>query len=344
MAESFKVSVIIPAIDPVTAKPVTPGTYAGLPDGVDVNMVDVLDNDRSSIAKRARYYLSAVPRQLRLGLRTPKPDLVLSMGLPITTLGIAWLTSALRGARFIADVRDLPFETAEEVGYLKNSKVLAILRRTETFFLQRADAVLTNSPRYKPALAARGVDIERITVAPIGYDNFDEPSAEAVVHWRDRLETELSPDTCMIGVYSGTLGYAFPVEEVLKGAQALANDRRFGFVFLGDGQRLDEFREYAVTHNLNATFPGRVNKQDVMAVCRAADYGIYPASLGKFSSAILGNKVFDYLGAKRPVLYVGEDSAVRDLINELGAGLTVGWVAQTTLPQPYVACGMNETF
>lgn len=324
LANRFQVSVILPMIDPVTAKLVTQETFSGLPDSVDVRLIRVTDNDRSSLLRRALYYLSAMPKQLLLGLRVPRPKIVLSMGLPVTTLGIAWITSVLRRAYFVVDVRDLPFDTAAELGYLKNRHFIGVLRGLEGFLLRRADAVLVISPRHKPHIAERGVDAKRITIASVGYDNFEETPKNIITEWRTALQMDLAPETQLIGVYSGTLGYAFPVEEILEGAKKLTEDKRFGFVFLGDGQRLDEFRNFANTHKLNAHFTGRVNKRDVMAICRAAGYCIYPANRGTFSSAILGNKVFDYLGAGQPVLYVGEDSAVWDLIDELDAGLYVG--------------------
>jgi glycosyltransferase involved in cell wall biosynthesis len=40
-----------------------------------------------------------------------------------------------------------------------------------------------------------------------------------------------------------------------------------------------------------------------------------------FSAAMLGNKVFDYLGAGKPVVYSGPDSAVSDIITSLDAGI-----------------------
>jgi glycosyltransferase involved in cell wall biosynthesis len=117
------------------------------------------------------------------------------------------------------------------------------------------------------------------------------------------------------------LGHAFPVNEILDGAAELKGDGGIGFVFFGDGQRLDEYRTSSEEREIRAKFPGRVSKSDIHAICRAADFCIYPASPGKFSCAILGNKVFDYLGAGKAIIYIGDDSAVSDVISELKAGI-----------------------
>ena len=323
LSDSFHVSVVIPSIDPVTSKPVTAETY----DGLDFKKVDVIkistsSNDRSSIYKRTRYYLSAMKGQLRAGLKpAKKPSIVLCMGLPLTTLLVAWITAIRNRAFFVVDVRDMPFETAYEVGYIKSRVIIRLALLAENFLLKRADHILTNSPRYKPALINKGVKESRVTVAYIGYDNFAEPSMSSIENWRRNIAEKLAPETEFVGVYSGTLGHAFPVESILEGARLLSNEKKYGFVFLGDGQRMDEFIEASEKYNLNAVFLGRVAKDSVASICRAVDYCIYPAHSGDFSAAILGNKVFDYLGARKPILYIGNDSAVWDLISNTDSGL-----------------------
>lgn len=322
LSDDFDVTVVIPAIDPVTAQPVSEETYGGLDhDTVSVVPVETTVNDRNSLWTRFRYFLSAMRGAFDAGIRHRKVDIVMSMGLPVTLLLVAWIMSLWHRARFVVDVRDMPFDTAFEIGYIKSRFVVAVARGLESFLLRRADAVLTNSPRYKPALARRGVASDRITVALIGYDNFPPPADTAISQARQSMLEKLDPATEFIGVYAGTIGHAFPVDTILEGARLLREDRRLGFVFLGDGQRLEEFRQFAQEYGLNAVFVGRVSKNEVSTICRASDYCLYPAATGEFSGAILGNKVFDYLGALKPVVYVGRDSAVRDLLQEVDAGL-----------------------
>jgi colanic acid biosynthesis glycosyl transferase WcaI len=326
LSESFDVTVVIPRVDPVTAKPVTEETYAGLdPDRVRVMRLPTFRNDRSSLARRALYYLSAMAAQFCAGFRASAPDVVLSMSLPITQLVVAAFVAWARRVPLVVDVRDMPFETAEEVGYIKGRHLLGFFRLLETRMLQRAEVIVTNSPYYKRYLSERGLPGDRMHVAPIGYDDFGEPDPVIVGMWRERLTHALGATRPMlIGIYAGTLGYAFPVDEILRGATLLNDEADIGFVFLGDGQRLEEYRQSAGANRVRAVFLGRVSKADVHAACRAADFCIYPASPGKFSSAILGNKVFDYLGAAKPIIYVGGKGAVADVISELEAGVLCG--------------------
>lgn len=323
LSERFDITVVIPAVDPVTATPVTEETYEGLDaKRVQVVRVPVLKNDRSSKLRRALYFLSAMGSQLRAGFAARHPDLVLTMSLPVTLLFVAALVAWLRRAPLIVDVRDLPFDTAGEVGYLRSRRLIALLKWLETRLLHRARIVLTNSPYYVCYLQERGLSTDRLVLAPIGYDDFGEPTVEHVAKWRSRLLALFGQEPPeFIGFYAGTLGHAFPVEEILDGAALLRDIRGIGFVFYGDGQRIDEYRSLAARRGIRAMFPGRISKSDVHAACRAADFCVYPASPGKFSGAILGNKVFDYLGAGRPVVYVGGGGAVADVLTQLDAGI-----------------------
>lgn len=323
LSEHFHVTVVIPAIDPVTADPVQPESYAGLDETrVDVLTIHVAQNDRTRVARRGWYYLSAMAAQLGIGLRVKRPHAIVSMSLPITQLAVAVTVSIVRGVPLVVDVRDLPFETAAEIGYLRPRRLVRLLIQLETLLLRRAQVVLTNSPHYKRFLIDRGIKEHKLHVAPIGYDDFGPVPEPLVQAWRDRLQSafgERPPK--FIAIYAGTIGHAFPVGRLLDVAQHLSPNGSIGIVLLGDGQRMPEYARRVSQENLPVRFLGRVSKADVHAACRAASVCLYPAGDGIYSAAILGNKIFDYLGAERPIVYVGNGGAVSEVMEQLGAGV-----------------------
>jgi len=195
------------------------------------------------------------------------------------------------------------------------------MKTVEDYCLGKAQFVVTNSPRYKPYLIRKGVMAERIRIAPIGYDDFPPPGNDFVLEWRNKMLGYFEYPPTFLAVYAGTIGYAFPVESILEASELLSDDKNIGFVIFGDGQRKSEFEQICADRSLNMHFPGRVTKSDIHAICRATDICLYPAKQGEFSAAILGNKVFDYLGAEKPIVYTGPDSAVADIVTELGAGI-----------------------
>ncbi len=324
LSEQHFVSVIIPGIDPVTQKKVTDDTCAGLNrQKVKVIKTWTSKSDRSRRWRRVVFFVSAMAGQFWYGMKERRPDLVLSMSVPITQLLVARIIASIRRVPFGINVRDFPVETAREVGYAKSRRFAALMIWLETRIFRSADFILTVSPYYVEFLKERGVDGSKVTLAPIGYDDFTAPAIETIELWRQRMEKSLRKNSgeCFIGLYAGTLGHAFPVEKIMNGAERLRYDTNVGFVFVGDGQREAEFKADMEKKGINGLFLGRQKKADVHAICRAVDFCIYPAAAGKFASGILGNKVFDYLGAGKPILYVGGKGAVRDVIEELGAGM-----------------------
>lgn len=323
LSETWDVTVVLPETDPVTTQPVTSETYAGLDLGrVDVRPVRSITLDRSRKWKRVLFYIVGAMGQFWAGLKTRNVACVLAMSLPVTSLLVATILAFLKRVPLIVDVRDLPFETAIEMGYLRNGLISRFALWLENTCLRRARMVLTNSPHYKPMLEARGIKAARVVVAPIGYDDFEAPADAEVSKWRQDMQSRFTASKpSVLGVYCGTFGHVVEVETVLEAA-GLLNDRPdIGFVCVGSGQRLAEYRAMVADQDLNVVFLGRVPKNAIQPICRAGDFCLYSAKDGKMSAAMLGNKVFDYLGAERPVLYCGPDSAVSEIIDELGAGL-----------------------
>lgn len=322
LAKDYDLTVLIPRIDPVSATEVSEHTYSGLHEKVKVIRVSSSKNNRVSKISRLFYYLTTMCSQAFVTIfKLEKPDLVFSMTLPVTQLALALIVAKVHGVPFVVDLRDLPYDLALEMGYLKNKPFANFLKSLEGFCLRRANKVLTNSPRYVSHIVKKGVSPEDISVAPIGYDDFDEPDKSKIVEWRAKIEAGFPYNPKYIGMYAGTLGFAFPVEQILQSARNLDGRKDIGLAFFGDGQQLEFYKQFASDNGINAFFGGRVEKHDIHAICRAVDFCMYPALDGEFSSAILGNKIFDYLGAKKPILYIGPDSAVSDVIVELDAGV-----------------------
>lgn len=321
----YKVTVLIPKVDPVTSKVVTETDYEGLNKKVRVIPVWTTKNQRASRIARAIFFLSAFFSQAFNIMKLEKHDLVLCMSLPVTQLVLAYFVSRIWSVPLVIDVRDLPFETANELNYLRGfGLVVKGMKRIENSVLCRADHVITNSHWYLEHLERYGVKKERLTLAPIGYDDFPPPTNRDIELSRAQMAEYLPRDANVVLVYVGTLGYAFPLDAFIEAVSLVGEDLKLGALFYGDGQRKQEYEELALHLSANVGFPGRVSKTEVHSICRAADCCLYSCAAGNFSASILGNKIFDYLGAENSVIYMGPHSAVSELIEEVSAGYICG--------------------
>ena len=316
------VVVIVPGIDTLTGE-----RHARLPrfrpwaserrgDGVEIVRVNALRNDRRSKLRRALYYLSFSSFQFLRGILSRRVRVVLTTSMPVSTMLLGWLIARLRGAAFVIDVRDLPADLAIELGYFRGGPVSRLLRRLEYFAYRRADRIVTVSRGMADMLVAAGVPEQGIRVAPIGYDALEDgprspsPLVEAIP-FAGRFTV----------LYSGTMGYVVDVETMLESARLTRDRADILYLFVGDGQRLAEYQERSRRDGSHCHFTGRVAKSLVPEMCRRADVCVYPLVDGRVIAALLGNKIFDYMGAARPTIYVGPPGDVSRLIEAAGAGV-----------------------
>ncbi len=315
-----RIAVVIPDIDPVSATRVEDRHYAGL----DFSRIEVIrlpsaTLDRNSKLSRAWYYLALTYRQWLAGMRIRKPEAVISMSLPLSMLIVARLVSWMRRVPLYVDVRDLPFDVAREVGYAKSSVWTGLAARLEAAIVRSADIAFTVSPRFKAALEKRGC--RRVIFNPIGFDNFGTTSADPRFS-RAGLESLFAPaQVKFLVVAAGTLGHVTEVASLLEAAARLGRRSDIGFLLAGDGQNLALYRQQVARSGANVRFLGRVSKAAIAEICRNADAAYYGSAGGYFTNAMLGNKIFDYMGAGLPVIYHGPDSAVRDIVVPAGCAL-----------------------
>ena len=322
LREIAPVVVVVPGVDTLTGE-----RSAQLPKGkawaterrgenVEIVRVNALQNDRTRKLRRALYYLSFSSLQFLRGLLLPGVRAVLTTSMPASTMLLGWLIARLRRAAFVVDVRDLPTDLAIELGYFSGGPGSRLLRRLEYFAYRRADRIVTVSQGMADLLVVGGVAAERIRVAPIGYDALEDEHREP-----SALVERLPLAGRFIVLYSGTMGYVVDVETVLEAARLTRDREDILYLFVGDGQRLAEYQGLSRRDGSQCVFTGRVPKYVVSEVCRRADVCVYPLIDGRVIAALLGNKIFDYMGAGRPTIYTGPPGDVSRLIEAAGAGI-----------------------
>jgi putative colanic acid biosynthesis glycosyltransferase WcaI len=316
------VVVVVPGVDTLTGERSArlprfwPWSSERRSANVEIIRVNALRNDRSSKLRRALYYLSFSSLQFLRGVLLPRVRAVLTTSMPVSTMLLGWLIARLRGAAFVIDVRDLPTDLAIELGYFRGGSASRLLRRLEYFAYRRADRIVAVSQGMADLLVVGGVPAERIRVAPIGYDALEDEAREP-----SALVAALPLEGRFVVLYSGTMGYVVDVETVLESARLTLDREDILYLFVGDGQRLAEYEARSLRDGSHCVFTGRVAKYEVSEVCRRADVCVYPLIDGRVIAALLGNKIFDYMGAGRPTIYTGPPGDVARLIEAAGAGV-----------------------
>jgi colanic acid biosynthesis glycosyl transferase WcaI len=247
--------------------------------------------------------------------RAGRADVVVA-GLTPSMLGIgAYAVARLRGVPFILDERDLALDAAQQAGLLP-PPLIRMAQRVERFLNARAAKIITVTPGLHRLLIERGVPQEKLVLAPNGYEGAaaDLPAVD-----RAALRERLGWGTSTVLLYAGGLGPMYDLDVVLDALGHFDHDQ-FLFVIMGEGDRKAHYAERSRREGLPVRFDPAVSKAELELVCRAADVCIVPLRNIDRSQLVLSNKLFDYLGAGRPVL-VTAPGDMAALVAEAGAGL-----------------------
>jgi colanic acid biosynthesis glycosyl transferase WcaI len=288
-----------------------------LPDRVQVVRMRISAPRRGSTLSRLRYYAEQCVLSAIQTWQAGRCDVVVA-GLTPSMLGIgAFLAARLRRIPFVLDERDLALDAAEQAGLLPG-RALRLARRVERFLHTRAAMVVTVTPGLRTQLLQRGLAPGRVVLAPNGYDG---PAEDQPGEDRAEVRKRMGWDARTVVLYAGGLGQMYDLDVVLD-ALAQLDDSRFLAAIMGEGERKAHYAARAQQEALPVEFPAPVTKAEVASVCRAADVCVVPLRKLPWAKLAMSNKLFDYLGAGRPVVVTGPGDTA-DLVSEASAGFVV---------------------
>ncbi|MBN2414763.1 glycosyltransferase family 4 protein [bacterium] len=264
---------------------------------------------------RCFWRLPAVRAGLNL-IAGEKVDVILSSAPPYTCHLIGRSLHRRTGIPWIAEFRD------SWVGWLstpaRSGIAAAIDRRMERSVLRESDMVITATAGVRDDLRSRspGLAGKRFRVISNGYDGADFQGVTGAPP-RDRFTL----------TYTGSL-YGKRSPEVLLNATArllerdpsLQSQLRLRFVGRADPAFLRSFER----------FPGIVEYIPYVPHAESIAFLLNSSALlliiddAPVNRGILTGKLYEYLGARRPVLALAPEGEAADLIRELGAGTVAG--------------------
>lgn len=317
------VDAVIPGVDSLTGKTKTSMRKGNTIwrediDGVNVNWVKAAKNRRATVLGRVWYFITSTLWQLIAAFKQPKPDLVISMSVPLSALVASGILARIRGSKFMVDVRDTHIDSAVATGFVKQSLFVRFCMVVEAHVFRRADLCITVTDGMKEMLEAKGVSPEKLLTIHLGFDG--DGVYDACTDWTRNIKDELGLASHHIVLYSGSLGKVFDLETILKAAQKLSHREDIKFVFLGGGQDRERWERFAKHLHIDALFVGEKPKSDVPLFCQAATVAVYAVKDRTPLKAIAGNKVFDYLGSGTPIVCACNDGEVAKLIDQSGGG------------------------
>lgn len=217
---------------------------------------------------------------------------------------------------FVFEVRDIWPQSLVDLGRMSPSHPLV---RTMVWMERRlvrgAGSIVTLPPTGAEYYTEKGLDPDALFWIPNG------------VYLRDLPDATPVPDNPKFTIlFAGIHGIANGLDTVLDAARLL-DEQGYGdkilFRFLGDGGEKPRLVERAAQMGLtNVEFCAPVPKSQVPSEVAKADAGLLILKKSPvFRWGVSPNKLFDYMGAGRPVVYAVEAS--NNPVAEADAGVTV---------------------
>lgn len=248
-----------------------------------------------------------------LKTRSKKTDVIYCAVPSLTGPYLAAKYCEKKNVRFIIDVQDLWPEAFQMV--LNVPVVSSILfypfKLLANGIYKRADAICAVSDTYCQRAMAVNRKVSKSTTVFLGTElaTFDRFAAE-----KPKLEKS---DGEVWLAYCGTLGSSYDLTCVIDALDIL-NNPKIRFIVMGDGPRKDEFEAYTKEMNVNATFVGRLQYNDMCSLLCACDITINPITHMAAQSII--NKHADYAASGLPVVSTQESREYRNLIEKYQMG------------------------
>jgi colanic acid biosynthesis glycosyl transferase WcaI len=273
--------------------------------GVQVHRIATTRFGRDGLAGRALDYLSfhmacgwTLLKLLRRGvvlIAKTDPPLLSLLAAPI---------AKVRRAALINWQQDLFPEVASQLGAnpLPNS-LDRLLRRLRDASLRAANMNVLIGERMREHLAARGIPGSKLCIIENWADEHAiQPKATTASSLRSRLGLEGRFVVC----YSGNLGRAHEFETLLGAAQVLQEDRRFIFLIIGGGAKMDLLKRSVGSLALDnfrfLPYQTRDTLEDSLAAADVHLVSLLPALEG----LIVPSKLYGILAAGRPLIFIGD--------------------------------------
>lgn len=244
----------------------------------------------------------------------PAPDIVVGSSVhPFAAWAGARLADRF-GVPFAFEIRDLWPQTLIDMGRLKPYHPAALaFGWLEKFLCRKACRIVTLLPKADEYLRAIGVSPDRIVWVSNGVEIADET-----------LPPPTAGERAFVLMYFGAHGGANGLENALIAMKRLQNEAlSVRLRLIGDGPDKARLMQLAKEMALsNVSFEPPVRKSDIPSLASEADAFIFNLiDAPVFRYGISSNKLFDYMGAQRPIIFCCNSS--NNPVMDAGAGLTV---------------------
>jgi glycosyltransferase involved in cell wall biosynthesis len=266
--------------------------------------------------KRAANMISNAYRAFWVGsTRNERPDVIFGPSVPLFTGIAALLLAKIKRCPFIFEVRDIWPQALIDLGALSERNPIAIIfKMMEIVLYKQAKKIIAVLPYAYKHICNYGILKENIIWIPNGV--------------KLSRYAEINPYSggtrmTLTVMYLGGFSLTHDIDTIIEAARILKDEKGFKFIIIGGGKGKDKCEETVRLHSLNnIIFKDPVNKVEIPHVLEEADVLIASVrNTPVYQFGINSNKIFDYLGSGRPIIFAG--NTPNDPVTDACAGITI---------------------
>jgi glycosyltransferase involved in cell wall biosynthesis len=291
-------------------------------EGIDVIYIKNSYDNSFGFIKRIWSFIRFMFISTFLAFKEKDIDLVFATSTPLTVGFPALLLKWFKGKNYIFEVRDLWPEVPIQMGIIKNSIIIHLLKYFEKKIYQNSVHIIALSPGMLEGVLKAGIKSSKLTMIP-NMSKIEQfylrPKNKYLMNKYD-----LSEDNFYI-IHFGAMGLANGLDYILDAAKIIQNMKFYNIVFLfaGKGGQEDHLKSRVIKEKINnVKFLGAFNMRDMAEIVNIADCSIITFANIPILTTNSPNKLFDSLSAQKPVI-VNSPGWTKKMVEEYNCGAYV---------------------
>lgn len=303
-------------------------------DGVSVYRILNYIPQRPTPLKRVLYYGTFGIQALLPALASGRPDVIVCVTPPLELSISASILKLLWRVPFVLWIKDLVPDIAIQLGMLKNSLLISLARRLETFAYTTATKLLVLGGSFAENICNKGVPAQKVSVVSDWVNTElirpDIPGAA----FRQKYEVDAG---AFVVLHAGNIGDKQRLELLVRSAKVLHGRKDIQFLIVGDGARKADVVAEAKGLGLsNVKFLPLQPQEQFPEMLAAADVLILHQHAG-VTDSVIPSKLLTYMAAGRPIVVTAApESAAGIAVSRSGCGIAVEPENPTALAQAIV--------
>jgi glycosyltransferase involved in cell wall biosynthesis len=287
--------------------------------GIPIYRVPLVPRGHGTASKLILNYLSFLASASIAGpwlLRKQRFDVIFVFGSSPILQAIAGLVLKwMKGAVQVTWIQDLWPQSLEATGFVRDKRVLWIVRLVVQWIYRRSDMLLIQSEAFRPIVTAMAGRTPTLYHPNPGRLEGTRAEGPALPGYSFKLGFNV--------IFAGNLGRAQALETIIGAATLLARHKEIRFVLIGSGSRSQWLQQTVEASQLaNVEIPGRFLPEAMPAVLSQASALLVTLSRSPILGMTVPSKLQTYLAAGKPIIAALDGEGAR-VVSDAGAGVAV---------------------